>query len=200
MTICHSKKLWQHSLKENNGHYMKTHQYIDKPNCPYCGSIQVKGMARQPKKYPKPSDPTALHEWQNGYDCKKCGSEFVAEPLTVANVSKGCFSSIIKLTIGIILIIGVLAYLATSNKGSDKAKPEASSPDAIEQVINQKEKEAINRPAVEMPSTEELNDTFSTEAEAAAHGDYDSTPAAVDRPESKTHESEHLTITETIHS
>ena len=49
-------------------------------SCPYCGSVQVKAMANQPKKYPRPIDPVALADWQKGYDCKKCGNDFVVAP------------------------------------------------------------------------------------------------------------------------
>lgn len=59
----------------------------EKISCPHCKSIQVKSMANQPKKYPQPKmywhsnkkEIEALqYVWSNGYDCKKCGNEFLA--------------------------------------------------------------------------------------------------------------------------
>lgn len=178
---------------------MTNSQYI-KPNCPFCGSVQVKAMARQPKKYPKPADPEDLNTWQYGFDCKKCGSEFVVDPSAPAPAKSmlgGLIAWLIKIGIGIVIILMIIGYFAAKDKNPDASK--TGEPDAIEKLINEKEQES-NQPAVEMPSPAELNDTFSPEAEAAAHGEYDDpTPVAVERPATQTYESENLTITETIH-
>lgn len=66
-----------------------TYREGQRPACPFCKSIQVKKMSTQPKKYPYPTsgmfqDKTEIEYlqfvWNNGYDCKKCGNEFVAIP------------------------------------------------------------------------------------------------------------------------
>lgn len=73
---------------------LKATSYKDgeKVTCPYCKSIQVKAMSNQPKKYPYPEgtifsnkkEIAALREvWHKGYDCKKCGNEFIAIPWTM---------------------------------------------------------------------------------------------------------------------
>ena len=77
---------------------MSNYQYVKKVSCPYCGSIQVKAMARQPNKYPKPQDPADLSDWQNGYDCKKCGSEFVistSEPKEEGSIFGGLLALVV---------------------------------------------------------------------------------------------------------
>ena len=69
-----------------------TYKEGSRPICPYCNSIQVKAMANQPKKYPEPKtywhsnkkEVEALKKvWDHGYDCKKCGNEFIALPWTM---------------------------------------------------------------------------------------------------------------------
>lgn len=56
-----------------------------KVRCPYCNSVQVKRAKNQPKKYPTPSflaktaKTPEFQFWVNGYDCKKCGNEFILE-------------------------------------------------------------------------------------------------------------------------
>lgn len=93
-------------------------------------------MANQPKKYPKPKmywfsnkkEIEALqYVWNNGYDCKKCGNEFLAlqwemrklweqdasttTPINTAKPKKksgffgGLFSFLFKLTLFIIAVI-----------------------------------------------------------------------------------------------
>lgn len=66
-----------------------THKDGDRVTCPYCNSVQVKSMANQPKKYPYPNmywfsnkrEVEALRAIRaNGYDCKKCGNEFISIP------------------------------------------------------------------------------------------------------------------------
>ena len=56
-----------------------------KVRCPYCNSVQVKQARNQPKKYPAPSflaktaKTAEAQFWLHGYDCKKCGNEFILE-------------------------------------------------------------------------------------------------------------------------
>lgn len=157
---------------------MPNHQYADTINCPRCGSIQVKAMVAQPKKYPRPTDPQALLVWQDGYDCKKCGTEFVvnrnappAEP-PKRGFFAGLISLIIKIVLAIIIVLAVLAYLTSKNN-------ETTKPDSIEQVIH--EKEQTSQPDIKIPTVEELNETFPVEAEKAAHEEYPNDPTKAEQ-------------------
>lgn len=134
--------------------------------CPYCGSVQVKAMANQPKKYPRPSDPIALEQWQKGYDCKKCGNDFTVTPPKPI----GLFGLLLRGGFWLIVVICLIAFFTRDDK-TDKTVNE---PDSIEKVINETESnnsdlkynEGDPTPvAIETPNNQE----FSREAEEAAH-------------------------------
>ena len=90
--------------------------------CPYCGSVQIKAMSNQPKKYPSPTDPIALQDWQRGYDCKKCGNDFIITP-PKPKKPLGFFGKLIKYSL-ILIIAFILLVLAigSDDKGGKKAE------------------------------------------------------------------------------
>lgn len=90
--------------------------------CPYCGSVQIKAMSNQPKKYPRPTDPIALQDWQRGYDCKKCGNDFIITP-PKPKKPLGFFGKLIKYSL-ILIIAFILLVLAigSDDKGGKKAE------------------------------------------------------------------------------
>lgn len=116
--------------------------------CPYCSSVQVKAMANQPKKYPRPTDPSALLNWQRGYDCKKCGNDFVITPPK----PMGFFTKLIGFLLLAVIAFFVFAAIITPNK---------------------KGSTAIEQPQpTESQTTKDSSPTpqdFSLEAEEAAH-------------------------------
>lgn len=161
--------------------------------CPYCGSIQVKAMANQPKKYPFPQTSQNFHSiesleqlqhvWRNGYDCKKCGNEFVALPKPPSNDVSGKLIKWVLVIIGIIIILSWLGSKISSNSSSEipatnsgdtstTSNTSTNEPDNIEQIINKKEQEIDSTQRINAPSVEELNEAFPIDAEQAAHGDY----------------------------
>lgn len=83
--------------------------------CPYCGSVQVKAMSNQPKKYPRPLDPIALQEWQKGYDCKKCGNDFIVRPPKPL----GFFTKLCGWIL--LIIIGSIIYAAISSPNKNQS-------------------------------------------------------------------------------
>ncbi len=149
--------------------------------CPYCGSIQVKAMANQPKKYPRPEKSPHFHSqesleqlyhlWQNGYDCKKCGNEFVALPEQPSKAGSGFFSKLIMIIIGLLVCLFVAGYFIDDEKPQSK---KTEKPDSIERTINEKQlkpklKYETNDPtplAVEKP--EATSDTDSSNIDKAA--------------------------------
>lgn len=90
--------------------------------CPYCGSVQIKAMSNQPKQYPRPTDPIALQDWQRGYDCKKCGNDFIITP-PKPKKPLGFFGKLIKYSL-ILIIAFILLVLAigSDDKGGKKAE------------------------------------------------------------------------------
>lgn len=84
-------------------------------------------MANQPKKYPYPEKSSHFHSqaaleemqkaWRNGYDCKKCGNEFVAfldeSPLPKP---KKKFSIIKTLFWALILLVGFMTYISVTHE------------------------------------------------------------------------------------
>lgn len=148
-----------------------TYSKDGKIRCPYCNSIQVKRARNQPKKYPTPSflakaaKTPEFQFWQNGYDCKKCGNEFILEsnpqpvtpppsqplpptltsPVVTGSPSTpkpkkkgGCLGLITKLII--IAAIALFAYGYLHNRGSSShktAKQDKSS--SIEKSQNKNE-------------------------------------------------------------
>jgi len=140
-----------------------------KVRCPYCNSVQVKRARNQPKKYPTPSflaktaKTPEFQFWVNGYDCKKCGNEFILEsnpqpvtpppsqplpptitspastaPLARPKKKGGCLGLIIKLII--IAAIALFAYGYFHNRGGSShktAKQDKSS--SIEKSQNKNE-------------------------------------------------------------
>lgn len=122
---------------------------MSKVSCPYCGSIQVKAMSNQPKKYPRPSDPDALANWQKGYDCKKCGNDFVVTPPKPTSI-------LVKLLGWALLgVIGFFIYMAVTSPAKDAASTKNQEATQITE----------NAPQEEDP----LKQEFSKEAEEAAH-------------------------------
>lgn len=135
-----------------------THKDGDRVTCPYCNSVQVKSMANQPKKYPYPAP--------HGYDCKKCGNDFISVPFyikpmwdespanntaTPKKKKKSFFGSLIKWLFVALVSIFALAYFL-----GDETPPKPS-----KEVSIKKESPIKN----ENPHDQE----FSKEAEEAAH-------------------------------
>lgn len=113
--------------------------------CPYCSSVQVKAMSNQPKKYPRPTDPIALVDWLKGYDCKKCGNDFVVKPPKPI----GFFTKILGwLLLG---VIGFFIYMAIVNPNKNDTTA------AKKPILEQKES---------IP-----HEVFSEDAEKSAHED-----------------------------
>lgn len=127
---------------------------MSKINCPYCGSVQVKAMSNQPKKYPRPSDPIALLDWQRGFDCKKCGNDFVLQP-PKPKKPLGFFGKLIKYSFILIAAFIAISIAISSGKDSDKK----DTPPKAQKV------QTIDNTPQEDPSKQE----FSKEAEEAAH-------------------------------
>ncbi|WP_334421043.1 hypothetical protein [Acinetobacter soli] len=119
--------------------------------CPYCGSVQVKAMTNQPKKYPRPSDPEDLARWQKGYDCKKCGNDFiVTPPKPLSFIAKLC-------TWILVLLVGYFIYSALT---SDSSQTDNNDSKQTKEVSEPKQSNSEQNP---------LNQEFSKESEEAAH-------------------------------
>lgn len=107
--------------------------------CANCNSVQVKGMAYQPKNYPFRSsyrfftsrkhfnELKFVHE--NGYSCKKCGHEFLALPKSFQNdygsefkyspkKKGGCLATLMKLFLLIFIVSVLLAIFGKENRNS----------------------------------------------------------------------------------
>lgn len=139
--------------------------YKSKVNCPYCGSIQVKRMPAQPNKYPKPTDPEDIEDWQNGYDCKKCGSEFV---INTAPTKKegGCLSTVIGLIILIAALYGGYKFFSSNGSTSQEKQEVSSEPQTIQEQNN-----VASQPLVPLSETasDVSSQEFPKESEQAAH-------------------------------
>lgn len=135
-------------------------------SCPYCDSVQVKAMSNQPKKYPRPVDPIALADWQRGYDCKKCGNDFIITPPKPI----GFLGALIRIIFWLIVVSSVIAFFVKNNDSNTAT----SEPDSIEQIINETESENSDLKYNEGDPTPvaiepTINQEFSKEAEEAAH-------------------------------
>lgn len=127
---------------------------MSKINCPYCGSVQIKAMANQPKKYPRPSDPISLQNWQRGFDCKKCGNDFVVTPPKPKKPA-GFFTKLLGWLL--LIVIGFIVYAAIFTPNKDASKKDKP----VKEVTVKKESSTKD----DDPSKQE----FSKEAEEAAH-------------------------------
>lgn len=154
-----------------------SHRDGDKVNCPYCESIQVKSMANQPRKYPNPVP--------HGYDCKKCGNDFVSIPWTATpqwqeevvtppkpQKSAGFFTKLLGYLL--LAVIAFIVYAAIFSSNKSEPTTVESTPDSIEKIIKEVEDSDLKYNeddptpvAIEATPVEE----FSGEAEEAAHGD-----------------------------
>lgn len=124
-------------------------------SCPYCGSVQVKAMANQPKKYPRPTDPIALADWQKGYDCKKCGNDFVVTP-PKPKKPVGFFTKLLGWAL--LAVIGFFIYMAIANPSkNDTTTAKEPASEQTKQASEPKQDESI------------LHEVFSEDAEKAAH-------------------------------
>lgn len=122
--------------------------------CPYCGSIQVKAMSNQPKKYPRPFDPEDFQRWQRGYDCKKCGNDFIITPPKPL----GLFAKLCGyILLAIIVFVVYSALTQDDNKNTISTKEDK--PDET-QIID-------HTPSAQQEDP--LKQEFSKEAEEAAH-------------------------------
>lgn len=141
-------------------------------------------MSKQPKKYPEPKmywhsnrkEVEGLKKvWDNGYDCKKCGHEFIALKITmtpsweansnsVGTVSLGApkkksgfFGKLIKYSvIFIIALIAFSIFFGALSESGDTEKQE-SPKEQPTQASEPKQEESI------------LHQVFSEDAEKAAH-------------------------------
>jgi len=109
-------------------------------------------MSNQPKKYPRPSDPDALANWQKGYDCKKCGNDFVVTPPKPTSLLVKLLSWIF-LAFVVLIVYGLMSGSEESNKSPASEIKEESA-----QITD-------SAPQEEDP----LKQEFSKEAEEAAH-------------------------------
>ena len=126
--------------------------------CPFCRSVQVKAMANQPKKYPRPTDPIALVDWQRGYDCKKCGNDFVITP-PEPKKPLGFFGKLIKYSvIFVIALIAFSIFIEAINRSDSEPTNKETTKEETTQITD-------NAPREEDP----LKQEFSKEAEEAAH-------------------------------
>ncbi|MCU4483565.1 hypothetical protein [Acinetobacter ursingii] len=156
----------------------------ERPACPYCKSIQVKAMSVQPKKYPYPEhnfltsrkEIEALREvWHKGYDCKKCGKEFIAIPWTITplwedsekanHINAALSSTSTKTKSGfftkllgwmLLAVIAFFVYMIIFHKADHSKKSDTEPTQAIENA----------KPTQE---NDPLKQEFSKEAEEAAH-------------------------------
>lgn len=111
-------------------------------------------MPAQPNKYPRPKDPAFLSDWQNGYDCKKCGSEFVVKEVAPKK-SGGC----LKLILGTIIFLFAAygAYHFFFNKTNEKTNTQttASQQPASEPVDVASQKLVPISTSIPEPQTQE---------------------------------------------
>lgn len=144
--------------------------------CPYCGSVQVKAMSNQPKKYPRPVDPIALADWQKGYDCKKCGNDFVVRPVEPKKPVR-FFGKLVKWIVILLIALMALAYFLsdeTPSKPNKEASIKTESPTKNEnphdQEFSKEAEEAAhayipplveNKPNKSISHSQDQNDTLS---------------------------------------
>lgn len=137
--------------------------------CPFCDSIQVKAMANQPKKYPKPTDPAELADWQRGYDCKKCGNDFIVTP-PKPKTPLSLLGKLIKYSLIFIIALIVFSIIIDASKSPSEAPKEEVAAEVIEP-------ETIIEPEIE---EDPLDQEFSQEAEEAAHTPYFDEPTSIE--------------------
>ena len=146
--------------------------------CPYCSSVQVKAMSNQPKKYPRPTDPAQLENWQKGYDCKKCGNDFIVTP-PKPKTPTGFFGKLIKYLLIFIIALIVISFFIEASKSPSSIHSEEAATEVAE------------------PELEEnpLDEEFSQEAEEAAHTPYFDEPKSI---ENSTDQNDTLSIKTTL--
>lgn len=131
--------------------------------CPFCDSIQVKAMANQPKKYPKPTDPAELADWQRGYDCKKCGNDFIVTP-PKPKTPLSLLGKLIKYSLIFIIALIVFSIIIDASKSPSEAPKEEVAAEVIEPELEE----------------DPLDQEFSQEAEEAAHTPYFDEPTSIE--------------------
>jgi DNA-directed RNA polymerase subunit RPC12/RpoP len=131
--------------------------------CPYCGSVQVKAMSNQPKKYPRPLDPIALQEWQKGYDCKKCGNDFVVRPPKPL----GFFTKLCGWILLAIIAFFVYAAIFSPNKNTSTTTKQEKQSKPVEVETSRSsiqdpfEKESSKQDQDSLANSTDQNDTLS---------------------------------------
>lgn len=146
--------------------------------CPYCSSVQVKAMSNQPKKYPRPTDPAELADWQKGYDCKKCGNDFIVIP-PKPKTPIGFFGKLIKYSLIFIIALIVISFFIEASKSPSETPEEEVAAEMIEPEIKE----------------DPLDQEFSQEAEEAAHTPYFDEPISI---ENSTDQNDTLSIKTTL--
>lgn len=129
--------------------------------------------------------------WNNGYDCKKCGHEFIALKMTmtpswetnsnslgtislgVPKKKGGFFGKLIKYSLIFITALIVISFFIEASKSPDEAPGEEVAAEVIEP-------ETIIDPAIE---ENPLDQEFSEEAEEAAHTPYFDEPTSIENSE-----------------
>lgn len=159
-----------------------------KLSCPHCNSIQVKAMRNQPKKYPEPkmywhSNKKEVEElkkvWDSGYDCKKCGNEFIALKMTMTpsweqgsssttlastiktKKKSGFFGKLIKYSLIFIVALIIISIALDASKNSntdDNVAPKEGDKVTATQDLT-----------TSIVEEDPLKQEFSKEAEEAAH-------------------------------
>ncbi len=137
--------------------------------CPFCDSIQVKAMSNQPKKYPRPTDPSELADWQKGYDCKKCGNDFIVMP-PKPKTPLSLLGKLIKYSLIFIIALIVISFFIEASKSPSETPEEEVAAEVIEP-------ETIIEPEIE---EDLLDQEFSQEAEEAAHTPYFDEPTSIE--------------------
>lgn len=143
-----------------------------------------------PRKYPRPERQffeskqdfyQRYFDWNNSYECQRCQHRFhiyfggmpIGSPEPPAQPKPSLISRL--LAWGIAIFIIYLMFSWVNNQHPDKeASPEK--PDAIAEIIKEKEAQTPAQQEVNIPTVEELNEVFPLEAEQAAHGKYPNDP------------------------
>lgn len=114
---------------------------MSRVSCPYCGSVQVKAMANQPKKYPRPTDPIALADWQRGYDCKKCGNDFIfTPPKPLGLIAKLCG----WILLGVVALFLYSAFTSPAKNSDSSPVTQETNSDEIVEETPQEESDSPN--------------------------------------------------------
>ncbi|GAB3044789.1 hypothetical protein GCM10027155_07340 [Acinetobacter apis] len=105
---------------------------------------------------------TFKEDWQNGYDCKKCGSEFVLGKLS----SGGCLSTIFTFIIMIAALYGGYKFFFSNSFSSQDKQEVSSEPHTLKENDN-----VASQPLAPLSETaSDLNNQeFPKESEQAAH-------------------------------